>query len=77
MSDSTYVEVMYELIQQKNRPGVDSTQQAAQRRQTLARHRITAEDLEKKALVLSDDPVRLAELWAQIQVRLGPGGGAP
>lgn len=72
MSDSTFVQVMHELMVMKNPPGADTVYHGQQRMQTLERYKVTAADLERKSLRLAEDPTHAAQIWGQILSRLNP-----
>jgi hypothetical protein len=74
MSDSLYVEVMSELIRNKNAPGVDTALSAQRRREAMQRHGVTAELLERKSTALAENPARFADIWGRIQLKLEAGG---
>ena len=74
MSDSTYVNVMVELITNKNAPGTDTAANAQRRREALEKFKITEDDLLKKTAVLAEDPVHFSEVWGKVRVKLAPGG---
>ena len=73
MSDSTFVVVMYELVKLKNNPDADTVYLAGQRQQVLERHKVTVEDLEKKSLILAEDPLHATKIWDEVRRRIGPG----
>jgi hypothetical protein len=72
ITDSTYVEVMFELLNARNTPGADSIALASERSETLRRHNVTLEDLEKKSEILARTPARAAEVWTRLRLKFNP-----
>ena len=72
MSDSIFVEVMYELINARNQPGGDTAVFAGQRREVLSKYGFTKEDLEKKSEVLAQDAVHAADVWGKLRRKYSP-----
>ncbi len=73
LSDSTFVEIMFELTKLKNQPDADTVYLARQRQQVLERHKVSVEDLEKKSLIIAEDPARATRIWDEVRRRIGPG----
>jgi hypothetical protein len=45
-----------------------------ERLDAMARHGVTLEDLEKKAVLLADDPSRALAVWSKIREKIQEGG---
>jgi hypothetical protein len=74
MSDSSYIELMTELIALKNTMGTGTLDLPKERLDAMARHGVTLEDLEKKAVLLADDPSRALAVWSKIREKIQEGG---